>query len=352
MSYISETQAKKMLCDAARNIRLCVGITVDGTVLTKDNTFYDLLVALDGIAGGSGTFVTLSGDVVSTSTGGATTIQSGVVTNGKLATVPTLTLKGKNTAGTGAPLDLTVPQVQTMLADTVVVTSSTGTSTGYSTTEYVTAAVTRTLPTATTNDIGKTITYKAIGATVTVAVGANTIDGASSSVTIASGDSMTFAVRVANSVERVYSLTAVSSGGSAPVRLRSNGGDIRYTVVSGSPTVTFTKASGIGTVGVSGGVIDVQRVQVNLATGSDLDGSNDFTLVVPTTQSGTMLQYPIPIAVNTGNGDAPATTSHIYKNPASVPVFTIIAGTAGTSITVKCTGVNGLGSTASIILNF
>jgi hypothetical protein len=43
------------------------------------------------------------------------TIDAGVVSNAKLATVPTLTMKGKNTAGTGAPLDLTVAQVKTML---------------------------------------------------------------------------------------------------------------------------------------------------------------------------------------------------------------------------------------------
>lgn len=67
-------------------------------------------------SGGSGTFVTLSGDVVSQVTGGATTIQTGVVTNAKLATVPTLTIKGKDTAGTGAPKDLTVTEVKAMLA--------------------------------------------------------------------------------------------------------------------------------------------------------------------------------------------------------------------------------------------
>jgi len=351
MSYISEVQAKKLICDAARNIRLCVGITVDGTVLTKDDTFYDLLVALDGISAGSGTFTTLSGDVVSTSTGGATTIQAGVVTNAKLAIVPTLTIKGKNTAGTGAPLDLTVAQVQTMLADAVVVTSSTGTSSAYATTEYVTAAVTRTLPTAATSDIGKTITYKAVGAAVTIAVGGNTIDGASSSITIASGDSVTFAVRVANTVERVYSLTATSGGG-LPVRLRSNGADIKYVVISGTPTVTFTKSGGTGTVGVSGGVIEPLRVQVDFNTSTDTNGTNDFLLIVPTTQSGTMLQYPTVMMVNTQSGVAPSTTEHLYKNQGSNPVFSVTAGTAGTSITIKAAGTNILGTTATLVANF
>jgi hypothetical protein len=66
-------------------------------------------VSASGLADGDYGDVTVGG-------GGATiTIDAGVVTNAKLATVPTLTIKGKNTAGTGAPLDLTVAQVKTML---------------------------------------------------------------------------------------------------------------------------------------------------------------------------------------------------------------------------------------------
>lgn len=55
-----------------------------------------------------------SGDVVSVSDG-LTTIQPNVVSNSKLAQVPTETLKGRVTAGTGNVEDLTVTQVQTLL---------------------------------------------------------------------------------------------------------------------------------------------------------------------------------------------------------------------------------------------
>lgn len=115
MSYISEAQAKKMICDASRSIRLCTAVTVNGVSLTKDKKLYDLIVALNGLSGGSGTFTTLSGDVVSTSTGGATTIQTGVVSNAKLATVPTATVKGRVAAGTGVPTDLTGTQLTTLV---------------------------------------------------------------------------------------------------------------------------------------------------------------------------------------------------------------------------------------------
>lgn len=61
--------------------------------------------------------VELTGDV----TGGpsaspvATTITSGVVTNAKLANVSTATFKGRTTAGTGSPEDLTVTQATALL---------------------------------------------------------------------------------------------------------------------------------------------------------------------------------------------------------------------------------------------
>jgi hypothetical protein len=61
--------------------------------------------------------ITISGDVTGTGTTAITaTIGTGVVTNAKLATVATSTIKGRATAGTGAPEDLTAAQVKTILA--------------------------------------------------------------------------------------------------------------------------------------------------------------------------------------------------------------------------------------------
>ena len=57
-----------------------------------------------------------TGDVTNSAGSLAMTIAAGVVSNAKLATVPTATLKGRTTAGTGAPEDMTVAQAKNMLA--------------------------------------------------------------------------------------------------------------------------------------------------------------------------------------------------------------------------------------------
>lgn len=58
----------------------------------------------------------LTGDVTSTGApSAATTIANDVVSNAKLANVPTSTFKGRTTAGTGDPEDLTVSQAKTLL---------------------------------------------------------------------------------------------------------------------------------------------------------------------------------------------------------------------------------------------
>lgn len=83
--------------DAARTITLSGDTTLSGTN-TGDQT------------------ITLTSDVTGSGTGSfATTIASGVVSNSKLANVATATFKGRTTAGTGSPEDLTATQATALL---------------------------------------------------------------------------------------------------------------------------------------------------------------------------------------------------------------------------------------------
>ena len=84
---------------------------------TANETYSAVKATLAAVpSGGSGTFTTLSGDVVSQSTGGATIIQPNVVTNAKSAQMAAHTFKGNNTGSTANPIDLTISQVKTDLA--------------------------------------------------------------------------------------------------------------------------------------------------------------------------------------------------------------------------------------------
>jgi hypothetical protein len=71
---------------------------------------------LDGIASGANAYVhpNHSGDVTSAGDG-ATTIANDVVTNAKLANMTNNTIKGRVSAGTGDPEDLTASQVRTLI---------------------------------------------------------------------------------------------------------------------------------------------------------------------------------------------------------------------------------------------
>lgn len=81
-----------------------------------------------------------TGDVTKTAGGTATTIADAAVTNAKMANMANATVKGRNTAGTGVPEDITMTQLRTLLALTAANISDFSTAADARVTAVVTAA--------------------------------------------------------------------------------------------------------------------------------------------------------------------------------------------------------------------
>jgi len=281
-----------------------------------------------------------TGDVTSTGDG-ATVIANNVVTNVKLAQAPANTLKGNNTGSTANEADLTVAQVKTLLAYTAADISNT--PAGSINTSTVQGALNELDGEKQTN-----ITFQEDGTTLGTAGTVTTVNFTGTGVT---------ASRAAN-VLTVDIPTGGGGSGSIWGRfLQTTSGqtiDVKYFTISGSPVLAFTSASGVGALTVTGGVIEIDRVQVDTGAGKNAwDGSNKYKLTIPTANSGAFLQYPLVNVFNTNGNTAPSTVApHLVRNPGSTPVVTFVGGTAGTNIEMLTGDLSVVGAGASIVLKF
>jgi hypothetical protein len=112
---VPDLAGKQATLVSATNIK-----TINGTTLLGSG---DLVIS-GGLSDGD------KGDITVSGTGATWTIDSGVVTNAKLTTVATATLKGRSTAGTGAVEDLSAATARTLLnvADGATVGATWGTN--------------------------------------------------------------------------------------------------------------------------------------------------------------------------------------------------------------------------------
>ena len=86
------------------------------------------------------------GDVTVTGVGTVWTIDPGVISNAKLASVPTATFKGRTTTGTGAPEDLTIAQATALLSTVTSAVKGLAPASGGGTTNFLRADGTWAIP--------------------------------------------------------------------------------------------------------------------------------------------------------------------------------------------------------------
>lgn len=164
------TAANKMIYTTNIDTWAETDITALGRTLLADATASDMRDTIGaspsalatnqifvGSAGGVATPVAMSGDATIAASG-ALTIAANAVTNAKLAEMATLTIKGNNTGGTTEPIDLTVSQVQSMLAPPWAT---------YTPTITLVGGTGNVVPTFTTQSVGR---YCRIGNSVTTVI--------------------------------------------------------------------------------------------------------------------------------------------------------------------------------------
>lgn len=135
-------------------------------------------------SGGGGVSDGDKGDVTVSGSGATWTIDDNAVTNAKLANVATGTIKGRSTAGTGDPEDLTGTQVTALLDNFTSTTKGLAPLSGGGTTKFLRADATWSSATIADGDKGD-ITVSASGATWTIDSGVITTTKMGGDVTTA-----------------------------------------------------------------------------------------------------------------------------------------------------------------------
>lgn len=253
---------------------------VAGTNVTITTNATTDTITISASGGGGGAVADADyGDVVVSSTGTVWTVDANAVSNSKLADMATQTFKGRTTAGTGDPEDLTVAQAKTLLA-------LTGTNSGDQT-----ITLTGDVTGSGTGSFAATIANDAVTNAKLANVATATIKGR---ITAATGDpedlTGTQATTLLDAFTSALKGLAPASGGGTANYLRADG-------TWAAPSASVTAGSGISVAGstvsintnnsVGVGAYVHATVASSTANGATVAGSSLTAADGATTLSGT-----------------------------------------------------------------
>lgn len=353
-----------------------------------------------GSGGGGGSGITaLTGDVAASGTGSVVaTIQPNVVTNAKLAQMPTLTIKGNNTGGTANALDLTVAQVNAILPVFTSTLNGLAPLSGGGTTNFLRADGTWAVPTAgtgTVTSVAMTVpTFLSVAGSPVTTSGTLAVTLSGTALPIANGGTAVTSVTIsptassfagwdanknlsANNFLSGYTTTATAAGtttlvvGSTYLQFFTGATTqtvllpVTSTLVLGQEFLIVNRSSGAVAVQTSAGtavksVASGQQVLVTcILTSGTTAASWDAILDNQTATSGTVTSVSVTTANGVSGSVATATTTPAITltlgaiTPSSVAASGTVTGSnlSGTNtgdITLTAVGATPSANAASL----
>lgn len=255
----------------------------------------DALEAAPGISNGD------KGDITVTASGATWTVDNDVVTNAKAANMATATIKGRTTAGTGDPEDLTVTQAKTLMA-LENVTNTSDANKPVSTAQQTALNLKADLTNAVQDMTAATFTAETITSTDVLAAADLQLNGGFLSYGTATfyylgGAATAHRTALGLGTLATQSITfGTGVASSLAVNVGSAGAPVLYNGAGGTPSsIVLTNGTGYLTSALSGTITNAQ-----------LAGSIDLT---------TKVSGALPIA----NGGTNAITAAAARNSLSVP---------------------------------